>query len=384
MLPGSRFAGEASAQLRLTGQASPAYIKSDDGYSQYITDAGRATFAWRLDLFADAAISDNVFFLSNLRIVQDQIFHIDLLALKLTDIAGTGVNVEAGEIDLPFGSLGERRFPKNNPFYRLPLLHEHLTTLRSSNYQLWIPDARYTRAGDGIRLVDQGLYDVGAKLYGGVGIFDYWVAVINGMVSATSTYSTNYGLSGLNSKKGLGTIIRIAATPMTGLTIGSSYATGAFLDEYGGTDVYGTAYHSSDIRQHALEADVDFSIEHLRLYAEGIYNVWTFTDLLGSDLTALGYSIEGEYTVVPRVTVAARAGELFFNTIDALIPGLYGAGPYAYSGRWDHNVLRIEGALGYRVERAVLVKAVYESNTALGVTEDPPDNTLVIQAVVSF
>jgi hypothetical protein len=364
-------------QLHLSGQASPAYVKSDAGTSQYIIDEGRATFAWRFDLFADAAISDHIFFLSNVRMVQDQIVHVDLFSLKFTDLTPADFNIEAGEIDLPFGNLGERRFPRTNPFYTLPLLHEHLTSLRSSNYGLFTYDSRYTSAGDGIRILDQGLYDLGVKLYGGLGIFDYWVAVTNGMLSATSSYSTGYGSPGLNANRGLGTIVRLAATPITGLTIGSAYATGPFLPE-SNASIYGVLYNPSDIKQHALEGDIDFSIEHFSLYAEVVHNVWTFSDVYGKDLTATGYSIEGRYTPVPRVTLAARAGEIFFNDIlvGNLVEPLY--------IRWDRNILRLEGALGYRLDRAALVKLIYVSNTTLGVTEDPPDNSLIVQAVVSF
>jgi hypothetical protein len=372
----------APGQLRLTGQASPAFLKSEPGNSQYVIDAGRATFGWRLDLFADAGIGDHIFFLGNVRMLQDQVVHLDLLAVKITDLASTGLNLEAGEIDLPFGNLGERRFPKTNPFYGLPLLHEHLTSLRSSNYRLWSQDSRYTAAGDGVRILDQGLYDLGVKLYGDLGMFDYWVALTNGTVSATSTYSAGYGSSGLNTKPGLGTIVRLAATPLTGLTIGSSYATGPFLREDGVTiyGIDGSLYDASDIQQHAIEGDIDFSFEHAAIYAEAVYNVWTFGDVLGSDLKAFGYSAEARYTLVPRVTIAARAAELFFNDL-LVVPVPFGR---PYYGRWDHDMLRLEGALGYRLDRAALVKLVYESNTSIGVTEDPPDNTFILQAVVSF
>lgn len=367
----------APGQLQLGGQASPAFVKSDAGSSQYIVDEGRATFAWRFDLFADAEISDHIFFYSNVRMIQDQVLHVDRFSVKFADLTPAGFNIEAGEIDLPFGNLGERRFPRTNPFYNLPLLHEHLTSLRSSNYTLWPLDSRYTSTGDGVRILDQGLYDVGVKVYGGLGIFDYWVSLTNGMVSATSTYSTSYGSSGLNSKKGLGAIFRLAATPITGLTIGSSYATGPFLPE-SGSYLYGVQYVTSDIQQHAVEGDIDFSLEHFSLYGEVVRNVWKFYDVHGYDLTATGYSVEARYTVIPRVTLAARAGEIFFN--DILVGDLY---PPLYI-KWDRDILRIEGALGYRLDRSALVKLIYVSNTAIGVTEDPPDNSLIIQAVVSF
>ena len=375
------LSGTAMAQLRLSGQASAAFVKANNGYSQYSFNSGRETFAWRLDLFGDAVISDNIFFLTNFRMLQDEVPHIDLLALRMTDIASSGVNAEVGEVELPFGNLGERRLPWSNPFFDLPLTHEHLTTLRSSTYTLWPDDARYTLASDGVRLVDGGLYDLGLKVFGSIGIFDYSAALINGMVSATSTYSTTYA-SGLNSKHGLGKLVRLSATPVTGLTIGGTYATGPFLKEsnyYSG----GSSYSVGDIVQDIIEGDVDFSLGHVALYGEAFTNVWTFADALGSDLKAFGYSVEGKVTPVPRVSLALRAGGISFGriTTDIVRPD------YTiehYTGGWDRDVFRLEGAAGYRLDRSVLMKLVYEWNRTFDIAEDPVDNVLVLQSVVSF
>jgi hypothetical protein len=112
-----------------------------------------------------------------------------------------------------------------------------------------------------------------------------------------------------------------------------------------------------------------------------VHNIWTFQDALGYDLTATGYSVEGRYTLVPRLTLAARAGEIFFNEIRVNFPLDPAAG---YLIKWDREILRLEAALGYRLDRSALVKLIYMSNTTLGVTEDPADNSFIIQAVVSF
>ena len=372
----------ATCQLRLSEQASAAFIKADGGYSQYALNRGRATFAWRLDLFADAALSGNIFFMSNLRMLQDQIIHVDLFAIRFADLASTGLNLEAGEIELPFGNLGERRFPRSNPFYSLPLTHEHVTTLRSSDYSLWPSTPYFAIAGDGVRILDQGLYDLGVKLYGGAGMFDFWFALMNGMVSATSTYSTGYGPSGLNTNNRMGIIGRLAMTPLTGLTLGGSYAAGPFLKE-GVAYNPGGGYDPSDIDQNIVEADLDFSLEHAALYAELFYNVWTFNEAIGSDLKAFGYSVEGSYAPRPRFLIALRAGGLRFNDVSV---DTYNGTSFIqrYEGPWDHDVFRLEGALGYRLERSVLVKLVYQWNRTYRVAEDPADNVLVMQAVVSF
>ncbi len=368
-------------QLRITGQASAAYLKSEAGYSQYVVDNGRGTFAWQLDLFADAVIAEHFLFMSNYRIAQDQNLQVELFSLRMTDIASTGINLEAGEIELPFGNLGERRFPKGNPFFNLPLTHEHRSSLRSSTYSLWPVDARFTRNDDGIRLIDEGLYDLGVKVFGSFGVIDYAAALVNGMVGATSTYSIDYQGNGMNATGGFGKIFRLAVTPFTGLTVAGSYAYGPFLrhDAYA---YYGKVDPSEQL-QKIVEGDVDFSIDHFSLYGECFSNIWKVNSLVGADLKAAGYSVEAKYTPYPRVSLAVRAGGLFFNDVTVTItPDGY---TYeSYQGPWDHDVTRYEAALGYRLDRDALVKIVYQWNNTLHVQNAPLDNVLAVQGVLSF
>jgi len=145
----------------------------------------------------------------------------------------------------------------------------------------------------------------------------------------------------------------------------------------------GGGYDPSDIDQNIVEADLDFSLEHAALYAELFYNVWTFNEAIGSDLKAFGYSVEGSYAPLPRFLIALRAGGLRFNDVSV---DTYNGTSFIqrYEGPWDHDVFRLEGALGYRLERSVLVKLVYQWNRTYRVAEDPADNVLVMQAVVSF
>ena len=198
-----------TAQIQVSGQASAGFLKANDGESQYAFNDGKGTFVWRLDLFGDAIVTDNITFLSNFRILQDQVPHIDLLAIRASDIGETGISLQAGQIDIPFGNLGEQRFPKQNPFFDLPLINEHITTLCESDYKVWTLNPEYQIAGNGVSLLDQGLYDLGVKAYGSIGILDYSVALINGMISTTGTYSPN----GLDPHNGFGKVLRLAITP---------------------------------------------------------------------------------------------------------------------------------------------------------------------------
>lgn len=371
------------AQIELAGQASSALLRSDDHQSQYAYDHGKTTFSWRLDLFGNAMISDDVSFHSSLRLYQDQSYHVDLFDLSFTHATALNLTVDVGEIELPVGNLAERRFPMKNPFYNLPLMNEHYTSLRSSNYSLWPYDARYASAGDGIRLLDRGLYDLGVKVSGSFGIADLSLAVINGTVSSTSVYA-NGGLNG-NSADRFGFILRIAATPVTGFTFGTSLADGHLSSAQ--VPLYTSAgYQYGVFNQYLLEADAEYAVGHLVLDGQFIDNVWHFDDGITDDLKALGYSFEGSYTFVPRCSVSLRVGGIFFNSINEGIPVAYDSLVYYrhYSGQWDHTVTRIEAAFGYRLTREALLKIIYHWDDSIGLTPDPLEQLLILQAVVSF
>jgi hypothetical protein len=360
------------AQLKISGQASGAFVASQSGVSQYVFNEGRSTFAWRLDLFGDAFISDNIAFLSNFRIMQDQILHIDYLVLKVTDIASSGINAELGQISIPFGNLGERRFPWRSPFFGLPLMNEHLTSLSNYDYTLRAPDLARGARGDGVHLLDGALYDLGIQLYGKIGVFTYSAAIINGMISETGTY----GSAGLNTHHGFGKILRLAATPQTGLTFGVSYAFGPFMK-----DVYGK--DPSHYPQRIVGSDLEFSTGYFSFYGQAAYNVWEYYSL---NLKAFGYSIEGRCAITPRLSVACRSGGLLFNSITAQVhtDTEDSAALTSYSGKWDYDVFRLEGALLYRFARELLLKLTYQWNKTLDVPSDPADNVFAVQAVLSF
>lgn len=121
----------------------------------------------------------------------------------------------------------------------------------------------------------------------------------------------------------------------------------------------------------------------MSFYGQAALNDWQYDDL---DLKAFACSAEARYAITPRISVASRAGGLFFNSVDTQVPAArYGGYVYIpYSGRWDHNVCRVEGSVIYRITRELLCKAVYQWNRTYDVEVDPSDNVFVIQTVLSF
>ena len=377
----------ALSQFQVSGEASAGYVKANDGESQYSYNAGRGSFIWRWDLFADAPVSDHVTFLSNFRMLQDQVPHIDLFAIRVSDVGGWGISLQAGQIDIPFGNLGERRFPKQNPFLSLPLMNEHITALCQSDYKLWSLIPEYQIIGDGVCLLDQGLYDLGVKAYGSVGIFDYSVAFINGMVSTTGTYSPG----GLNSNHGFGKVVRLSITPLTGVTLSGSYAAGPFMKDEsqtiitsGGNSDTSAFFGKSpdDYLQQIFGGDLSISFGHFSFEGQLVSNTWQYLDAM--DLKATSYSAMAQFAFTPRISGAVRVGGIMFNEVSN-IPELNAFfRPVLYSGKWDHDVFRLEGAVAYKIDTAFLLKLGYQINRTFNVLRDPVDNVLFAQTVLSF
>ncbi len=351
-------------QVTLGGQTSTSFLKSASTSSQREVNNARPSFAWRADLFLSGYVNENVAALCNVRVTDDQSINFDYLAVRLMNLTPLGLNLQAGKIDLPFGNLGERWFPRKNPLFGLPVIYEYRNALPeyiATETKLLANRGR----GQGMRLLNLGMYDLGVMLSGSFDILDYAVAVTSGTISETSY------LNG-NSNSDLGMVLRLAATPMTGLTVGASYAWGAYLDEPGqppARNIDVNAY-----RQRAIALDVEFSRGHAVLDGEAVYNIWPVP--LGTrdeNFKVFGYYLEGRYTILPRVYVALRVSGLQFG--DALLGQAVQP--------WDYDVTEVEGGVGYFVDRDVLLKLVRRETRIDGGTR-PKDNLTVLQLTVAY
>jgi hypothetical protein len=351
-------------QVRASGEASAYVLKSARSTSPRAVDNGNPTFGWRFDLALDAKVSDNVFVLVNTRTFQDETINFDYLALRILNLADLGFNFQMGKFDMPFGNLADRRFATKNFLYGLPLIYEYRTSL---------PDQVVSRAevlngrgkGTGMRLIDLGIYDIGAMIYGDIGKSHYAVAVANGTIS--STY-----LRRLNADGDLNKIVRFAYTPVMGLTVGASAAMSAYLSDEGKS--LPRAQGSLHYQQMIGEFDVDFSRERFLFNGEAVYSQWTVPfENEDTDVWALGYYAEAKYTWFPRFYTAARVSGLVFSRLQ--LEGL--------SPRWDNNVIEFEAGVGYHLDRSTLVKLVRRETQTLEVT-GPKDNLTVLQLAVSF
>ena len=216
-----------------------------------------------------------------------------------------------------------------------------------------------------MRLLNLGMYDLGVMVSGSSGILDYAVSVTNGTVSSVS-------YDGGSSNSDLGKIIRLAITPATGLTIGGAYAWGAYLDDsglYAPVDGDVNAYV-----QKAAEVDCEFSRGHFVFFGEGVYSSWPAPlEYRTENLEAFGFTLEGKYTLLPRLYAALRIGGLYFG--DVRLAGEIRP--------WDYDVTEFEGGFGYFLDRNVLLKLVRRETRIQG-GERPKDALTVLQLAVSY
>jgi hypothetical protein len=152
------------AQVSLSGETAIGVVKTAPSQAQRSVNNGLAFFGWQTDLFFSANITEDIGVLTDLRAADDRDPAIDYLAIRLSNILPLHLTLDAGKIDLPFGNLGDRRYPRRNALYGLPLMYEYRTNL--PNYYIRDVDLlAYRGRGSGMRLRDRGLRRCSVKRY---------------------------------------------------------------------------------------------------------------------------------------------------------------------------------------------------------------------------
>jgi len=353
---------ECNAQVDISGQTGVNFYKSAATGSPRAVNSGRPSFGWESILYLGAAVTDNVGALISVHAIENERIYFDNLFISLTDLTPLHLNVQVGKFDLPFGNLAERRYPRRNPLFGLPLIYGYRTAMPD---QVTAETDLVSNKGKGIgmRVLDQGMYDLGAMVSGSVGILDYAFSVSNGTISTASYGNTN-------NNSDVGKIIRLAVTPFAGLTLGGAYAWGAYMEEYDPA----TPQDVNAYVQKAVEFDVAFSRGHFVFYGEGVYNTWP-VPLQTRDVTlnVFGYYLEGKYTFLPRLYGALRVSGLRFDSI------------YLDSADrpWDYPVTEWEGGFGYFLDKDVVLKLVRRETRIHG-DSTPKDNLTALQLVVAY
>jgi len=292
----------------------------------------------------------------------------------------SGLNLQAGKFGHPFGQFLTRNYADQNPLIGFPLMYTHRTSIRSSQlpssvYDLLRWQARaqplpgYTTtsdSGNGWLPLINFAYPTGVMAFGSGSKADYRFALVNSSLSnplnpARPGQSAQWVAAG-------------GITPFQRFRVGASFATGPYLNASVSSQLpAGTFWR--DFTQRAMGADVQLTLRHLELQGELLFTSFK-VPRISQRLGAAAYFVELKRTLTPRLFVAGRWNQLYF---DRLRSGLTnGVRP-----RFDNNRYSLELGLGYHLSEKLLVKASHQINRTVTALE-PRDDATGVQLVYQF
>jgi hypothetical protein len=307
-------------------------------------------------LFLDAVPSDHVQVLTQL-VLRDAVPpYVDGAYVLLTPDPARDLHLMAGKIPWPIGTWAPRTYSNKNPLVGTPLMYQYHSTL------LWydLPadaDQLLALAGTGqygvgyafpggargMAVVDDSYWDVGAVLTGSARPFEFAAGAVSGV--------PGWGTTSIDDNAGKCVLGRLGLAPAPILRIGVSGAYGPYLQE-SLDPALPAGKDANDYHQRLVMADASLEFGHVTLIAEAFTNTWENPTL--GDLDVEGGYAEAKVTLAAGFHAAGRVDALRFSDI-------VDSGGFART--WDRDIDRIEAGLGYRFDRNVLAKLVWQGNT---------------------
>jgi hypothetical protein len=282
----------------------------------------------------------------------------------------------AGKMPWLVGTWGARAAPERQPLVGTPLMYQLPTRLPSDAI---VPDAdslyrieaasggsSYGGGGEvhGMRVVEDGWWDVGLGLMGSARGLEFALGISNGTPGAPNpARDVNSGKTALG---------RVGLAPLPGVRVGVSGAYGAWLPEALDSQLP-AGRGASDYHQRLVMADAELLGGHAELRGEAFLNAWE-TPTLGT-LRARGGYAEGKLTLAAGCYAAARYDLLRFSKLHEST-----GEPFP----WNDDVDRIEAGGGYRPSRGTLLKVVWQRTTLADGEETDREDLFAAQFVLVF
>lgn len=341
----------------ISGDVTASFGSEDPGYFNYSDYEYSTLRELRLGVSTLVRATDRVSVLAQIR--ADNLEHIRPFALyaRIRPFPGRAFDVQIGRIPPTFGTFARQAYSRDNLLIGSPLAYQYLTSLRADALPAnpdelvrmrsrgWLTS--YT-VGDqsedrGVPLVSATTWDTGVQFSGRWRAVEMTGAITNGTASRPRVSDDNGG-------KQIAT--RVTFTPTPGITVGSSYARGAFTTR---RVLNQLSQPDGSYAQEAHGLDLSISRGHWLMRADAMTSAWRvpFADLgTAQTLRAASIAVEGRYTFLPGMYAAARAEHLAFSRI-------------ATASRliaWDAPVSRVEVGGGYYLRRNVIARASLQFN----------------------
>jgi hypothetical protein len=353
----------------------------------------------QFQLFLNADITENISLMTRLGnnpVASSDFKSIEfqLAYVTFSNLIGDALSISAGKILTPFGSFNKRQLPTDNYFIGLPLFFSYPHNISPESGYLDKQTILWTLGlyGDRLNTVYTGGYYVGAEAYGFIldKLLEYDIALMNApLSSAIGDYNVddNISLHG-----------RAVLHPVIWGSFGASFAKGSFVTpsyvNYYYSQLYGSLNRFTQ-STYGVDATLSYlfyeiNIEYLLNQYESPYiiknaNNWFVSGLsygkwldLNSNELLVDAKIEAPF--YPGLYAAFRYNILNFSKI--IDPDTSSA-TYGQLITWDRPVNRYAVCIGYKPDRAVLIKLEYEK-TDVDINPKPDLNAARLAVVVSF
>ncbi len=373
--PGGFFRSDLSGLLDLEGY----YL--DQRPPGLIFGNGDAFFNPRLSLFLDTHLGPHLYSLVQARIDRGfdpraarRAMRFDEYLLRYTPFHDARLNLQIGNFATLIGNWVPRHDAWNNPFITAPVPYENVTIITDRTVpgasagflaRRNVPDIKTAW----LPLVWGPSYAAGAAVFGRLEKLDYGVEIKNASLSSRPTVWDARQLGWENPTVSG----RIGYRPDAAWNFGSSFSHGAYLTPPAKSlPAFPAGKSPGDFPQITLAQDLSFAWHHWQLWAEVFETRFDVPNVGHADTVA--YFLEAKYKLTPRLFGALRWNQQLFGQV-----------PDGTGGRqpWDHDLWRVDTALGYRFDRHLQGKLQYSYSRQTGPFQQG-EQLLAAQITVKF
>jgi hypothetical protein len=344
----------------LSGDAAASIAPEDLGFFNFSDYEHSTLREFRAGISAMVRATDRIAFLADIRSENLAAPEPYALYARIRPFPRRHFDVQIGRIPPTFGSFPRQSYGRDNPLIGYPLAYQYLTSIRADALPANIDEllrmrgrgwlANYSignlEPARGVPIATSLTWDTGVQVSTGWKAIDITGAITNGSPSRPLVSDDNDG-------KQIAT--RIVAHLSPAITIGSSYARGAFVARR----AIAAAGASGNYPQQVVGIDGAYQAGHLSIRAEVIGSSWQLPlpgSAAGLDLRAAALSVESKYSFLPGAYGAIRAERLTFNRV----VGSSGA------SAWDAPLTRIEIGGGYYLQRNLIGRVSLQLNDRSG------------------
>lgn len=341
----------------ISGDLAASGAPEDLGFFNYSDYEHSTLREVRVGLAAEVKVSRRVALLGEVRTGEFSHLHPFSFFARVQPWPDRRLSIQAGRIPPTFGAYTRRAYSRDNPLIGYPMAYQYLISLRTDAVPTsgddlvrmrgrgWLSafSAGANTLDRGVPLVTVFSRDTGIQVSGGGGPVDVSVAVTAGSPSSPRLHDGNTGVT-------LSTRATVAAAP--GVTLGASYASGAFLPDR--LRMLGSRPWQGGQRVAGL--DLEAAGGRWVTRADLVLSEWRMPVInrpaLTGPLRAVAAALEVRRNLAPGFYVAGRAERMLFNTVPTT------------GGRadWEAAVTRVEIGAGYALLRNLVARTSVQVN----------------------